>query len=101
MPKKESEITPKNGKVRLIFGSFQAQRIGAEEIAGLPKPVQTAVVELDELLGWFKSYKVDSIELSIEGSITSGKITNLIVSAGGKGGMKIVLKPIQNQTKPK
>lgn len=76
--------------MRLVFGKLEPQMI---ETAGLPKTVKKAAVELDELLDWFKSYKVESIELSIEGSVKSGGITNLIVSAEGKGGMKVILKP--------
>ncbi len=86
------ETTPKKERVMLLFGKVEPKMI---EAAGLSKPVQAAAVELDELLNWFKSYKVDSIELSIEGSVKTGVITNLIVSAEGKGGMKVVLKPKQ------
>jgi hypothetical protein len=63
------------------------------ETASLPKSVEAAAFGLNELLNWFKSYKVDSIELSIEGSVKSGNIINLFVSAEGKGGMKVILKP--------
>jgi hypothetical protein len=84
------EITPKKEKVKLVFGKLEPKMI---ETASLPKPVEAAAVELDKLLSWFKSYKVDSIELSIEGSVKSGNIINLFVSAEGKGGMKIILKP--------
>ena len=75
----------------LLFGKEVEPKM--IEAAGLPKPVEAAAIKLDELLKWFKSYKVDSIELSIEGTVKSGVITNLIVSAEGKGGMKVVLKP--------
>jgi hypothetical protein len=50
-------------------------------------------VGLDELLNWFKSYKLDSIEVDISGTVQTGKIISLIVSATGTGGVKVVFKP--------
>jgi hypothetical protein len=84
------EITPKKEKVQLVFQKPKPQMI---ETAGLSGPVEAAVVGLSELLSWFKSYKVDSIELSIEASGKTGGILKLFVSAEGKGGMKVILKP--------
>jgi phosphatidylserine/phosphatidylglycerophosphate/cardiolipin synthase-like enzyme len=50
-------------------------------------------VRLDELLDWFKSLKVDSIELWIEGARTARGKTELFLSTEGKTGAKITLKP--------
>src|SRR5690242_19266133 len=50
-------------------------------------------VRIDELLDWFKSLKVDSIELWIEGARTAGGKTELFLSTEGKTGAKITLKP--------
>ncbi len=50
-------------------------------------------VRLDELLDWFKTLKVDSIELWIEGARTSGSKTEIFLSTEGKTGAKITLKP--------
>ena len=50
-------------------------------------------VRLGELLDWFKTLKVDSIELWIEGARTSGNKTELFLSTEGKTGAKITLKP--------
>ena len=86
----EGDEMPAEGRVVLLFGNPEPERVRA---FGLPATVKTAPVVIDELLKWFQSYKVDSIELSIEGSFKTGGITNLIVSAEGKGGMKVVLKP--------
>ena len=74
----------------LVFGKPSPKMI---ETAGLPKSIEAMAIGLDELISWFQSYKVDSIELSIEGSVKSGGITNLFISAEGKGGMKVILKP--------
>ncbi len=77
-------------KVKLFFKKPDPQEYN---LASLPKPIQEASIELDNLLKLFKSYKVESIELSIEGSFKTGGVTSLIVSAEGKGGMKVILKP--------
>ena len=50
-------------------------------------------IKLDNLMEKFKGYKVDSIELNINGVAKSSGITSLIVSFEGSGGCKIVLKP--------
>jgi phosphatidylserine/phosphatidylglycerophosphate/cardiolipin synthase-like enzyme len=50
-------------------------------------------VRLDELLDWFKTLRVDSIELWIEGARTSRGKTELFLSTEGKTGAKITLKP--------
>ncbi len=50
-------------------------------------------VRLDELLDWFKSLKVDSIELWIEGARTARGKTELFLSTEGRTGAKITLKP--------
>jgi hypothetical protein len=84
------EIIPEKEKVMLVFGKPEPKMI---ETAGLPKSIEAAAVGINELISCFKSYKVDSIELSIEGSVKSGGITNLFISAEGKGGMKVILKP--------
>ena len=51
-----------------------------------------------DLKKWFKGYRVESIELNIEGAIKDGNITKLFVSFEGKDGCKIILKPEQTTT---
>jgi len=80
----------KKEEVQLVFSRPEPRMI---EPAGIG-PVQAATVaKLDQVLSWFKGYEVDSIELSIEASAKSGDITSLFVSAQGKRGMKVTLKP--------
>jgi len=43
-------------------------------------------VRIEELLEWFKTLKVDSIELWIEGARTRGNKTELFLSTEGKTG---------------
>jgi hypothetical protein len=40
-----------------------------------------------------QGYKIDQIELWVEGKAESGGITKLIVSVEGGGGIKIILRP--------
>lgn len=90
------EITPEEEEVMLVFPKPKKQMT---EEAGLKiAPIETVAVGLNELLRRFKSYKVDSIELSVEASGKTGGVLNLFVSAEGKGGMKVVLKPKQTET---
>ncbi|WP_415310103.1 hypothetical protein [Candidatus Nitrosocosmicus sp. FF01] len=51
------------------------------------------VANLSDLKEWFEGFKIDSIELYVEGVITTGVITKLLVSFEGKGGCKITIKP--------
>ena len=48
-----------------------------------------------EFLGTFETqrYKVDKIELWIEGAAESGGITKFFISLEAKGGLKVTLKP--------
>ena len=40
-----------------------------------------------------QGYKIDQIELWVEGKAESGGVTKFIVSVGGGGGIKIILRP--------
>lgn len=85
--------TNKN-KIELAFPKYEEEneeyisKGGTGE--GLVKHLSTS---MDAISDWFKQYQVESIELWISGLIQSGEITKLIVSAKGEGGMKVVLKP--------
>ncbi|SRR5713226_8628418 len=52
-------------------------------------------ISVDELLDWFKDFKIDSIELWIEGAWKTGNRTELFLSVEGKTGAKVTLKPLQ------
>ena len=65
---------------------------------GLREDLMEFVAKVGDLKKWFKGYKVESIELNIEGAIKDGNITKLFVSFEGKGGCKIILKPEQTTT---
>jgi hypothetical protein len=48
---------------------------------------------LDDILGWFKQYEVDTIEISISGTAGAGNVLKLLVDAKGEGGIKVTLRP--------
>lgn len=66
------------------------------KVIGLTEDLVEFVTKVSDLKEWFKGYKVDSIELNIEGAVRDGNITKLFVSFEGKGGCKIILKPIED-----
>lgn len=51
--------------------------------------------DLDEFVNRFerKGYKVDKIEIWVEGVAATSGVTKLMVSLEGKGGMKVILNP--------
>lgn len=87
----------KNENIELVFLPSERAQQQIEE-AGVSEEVEKFVAKLDDLAAWFKSFKIDSIELSIEGALKTGEILQLFVSAEGKAGCKIVLKPKTDDT---
>jgi hypothetical protein len=65
---------------------------------GIREDLMEFVTKVSDLKKWFKGYRVESIELNIEGAVKDGNITKLFVSFEGKGGCKIILKPDQATT---
>ena len=87
------EVGSEGEDIRLVFLPSPRieeglQKVGAEEEA------KKFSAKIDDIVKWFKSYKVDSIELYIEGAAQTGKILELFVSAEAKGGCKVTLKPV-------
>jgi hypothetical protein len=64
------------------------------EKIGAPEDLMEFTVKVEDIEKWFKGYKVDTIELWIEGAIKEDKVTKLFVSSEGKGGCKATLKPV-------
>jgi hypothetical protein len=81
--------------IELVFLPSQRIEEGLQK-AGAEEEAQKFSAKLDDITRWFKKYRVDSIEFYIEGGAKTGKITELFVSAEGKGGCKVVLKPAGN-----
>ena len=57
--------------------------------------IELIVRNVDEFVKMFESaeFKVDQIELWIEGETQANGVTNLIISSEGAGGCKVVLRP--------
>jgi hypothetical protein len=75
--------------VQIVFKKPEPSMIEPAELGQM----EATVAKLSEVVNWFKGYKVDSIELDIEASGKIGSIPSLFLSAEGKGGMKVILKP--------
>jgi hypothetical protein len=90
MPKKQKS---KVEDVELVFLPSPRVDEGLRQ-AGASEEAQKYVARIEDILNWFKKYRVDSIEFYIEGAAKSGSITQLFVSFEGKGGCKVVLKPV-------
>lgn len=78
-------------KIELAFPKYEEEdefisKGGIGE--GLVKHLSTS---MDTIADWFKQYQVESIELLISSLIETSGITKLVVSAKGKGGMKVIL----------
>ena len=78
-------------EIQFVFSKPSVRMIQAAGITEKAEP--KCVAKLNELIRWFEGYEVDSIELSIETSVKSGGVVNLFVSAEGKGGMTVTLRP--------
>lgn len=83
----------KEQDVELVFLPSPRIDKGLQQ-AGATEEAQKFITKVEDIIKWFKKYKVDSIELYIEGAAKSGNIIQLFVSFEGKGGCKVVLKPV-------
>jgi ABC-type glycerol-3-phosphate transport system substrate-binding protein len=91
------------GDIRLMFPKYEEEktssRHGEVVFAGpaLTKGEKKQYTEkgLEEFAKEFekKGYKVDSIELWVEGHAQSGAVTKLFISLEGGGGCKLILRP--------
>jgi len=85
------EEQPEVQDVRLIFRSKKGSSYS--DASGQTKDI---FAKVDDIEKWFKKYKIDTIELYLEAAVQTGKLVELFVSAEGKGGVKVVLKPNTN-----
>ena len=95
----EQKSTTIDGQEEVSLSFLPSPRVeeGLQKV-GLREDLMEFVAKVGDLKKWFKGYKVESIELNIEGAIKDGNITKLFVSFEGKGGCKIILKPEQTTT---
>jgi hypothetical protein len=89
MTKKVGNI---NEEVELVFTPSTKLQSGLVEMGGEEQLLKFSA-KLADLTKWFKEFKIDSIDLYIEGVVKTGKLTELFISAEGKGGCKVTLKP--------
>jgi hypothetical protein len=83
-------VRDENEEVRIVFKQSSTQ---SGYVTRGTEKTEKFVTTLKGLANLFKGFQIDSIELWLEGGAQTGKITELFVSAKGKGGCKITLKP--------
>jgi len=76
-------------KIELVFSDVETQ----DFTSGSGKIIKGLATTLDDIVNWFSSFKVDSIELYLKGAVETDGILKLFVSAKGEGGFKVTLKP--------
>lgn len=86
MSQQEKEIEFVFPKSSGVTGAIQPSGLMDDTIEGLS-------VKLQDLLKWFKEFKVDSIELWVSAAVETGHILKFFIGAKGEGGFKIILKP--------
>jgi hypothetical protein len=83
----------RNKKIELAFPKYDEENEDYVSKGSGEDLIKYLSTSMDEVTNWFHQYQVDSIELSISGAIETGSIIRLVVSAKGKGGLKVTLKP--------
>lgn len=78
--------------IQLIFTPPENRREQMQEV-GAVDDFKKFVAKASDIGNWFKEYKVETIELWLEGAVSEGTLTKLFVSFEGKGGCKVTLKP--------
>jgi hypothetical protein len=91
MPKTKTTNRQKQD-IELVFLHSPRVERGLQQ-AGAAEESEKFIARIEDIINWFKRYRIDSIELYIEGAVKSGNLTQLFVSFEGKGGCKVVLKP--------
>ncbi len=90
------------GEIKLMFPEFEAEERKVQKgtyIASVRKGREGKQVYSEKGLSEFvkefeqKSYRVDQIELWIDGREESGGVTRLYISLEESGGYKVILKP--------
>jgi hypothetical protein len=84
----------KDKKIELVFPDNDLE-VDSRFVKKGPggKVVEQFAASIDDIIGWFKQYQVEMIELWITGGIQTEGIIKLAVSAKGEGGLKLTLKP--------
>jgi len=74
--------------VRIVFPEAPKKMRAMGELVGGER-----IFDVEEILGWFEKLKVEKIEVWVETAVKAGNLVSLVVSAEGKGGVKVTLVP--------
>ncbi|MCU4833943.1 hypothetical protein [Bacillus cereus] len=58
----------------------------------LDKVTEISMEAIQDLVGFYNGYELDTIELHVKGAVKSGPLTQLVVGLSGEAGMKLTLK---------
>lgn len=87
---------PEEEEVKLVFpelGKNAKSAVGMDSYGMIGGQKVQRIFDVDKILDWFKKLEVKEIELWMETALKAGKVISLIVSAEGKGGVKVTLTP--------
>jgi hypothetical protein len=90
------KIAKTTKKIQLVFPKFKEHDVHLPEDLSQYKDKRffdLFTTEVDELLTWFQGFRVDSIELFVNGIIHSQDKTVLIVGERDQKGVRFLLKP--------
>lgn len=83
----------RNKKIELVFPEPSLEiesKFQRKDAAG--NLMEQCAVDIEGMASWFKQYRVETIELWINGAIQTDKQIKLGVSTKGEGGLKLTLK---------
>lgn len=60
---------------------------------GNKEQAEVIVISVEEVIGWFKEFKIDTLEINVEGVSKVGNLTKVFLCPEGNGGCKITLRP--------
>jgi hypothetical protein len=80
-------------KTGALYGTGPTEKWLLYRVDGEKKEIEYEAVALEKFIDLFKEYKVERIEVWVEGRTESKGITKLFISIGGAGGVRLTLVP--------
>lgn len=86
-------MTREQKKIQLMFGDSDSFKDKPVSRRITNDSFKHFVASMGDIADWFNKFHIESIELSISGSVATGGILKLFVSAKGESGLKVKLIP--------
>jgi hypothetical protein len=102
MQEDNNSASASSKKIELVFPESNSLEIEDNKWVdkGSGTTLHKFAASIDDIVGWFNQYQVESIELWVSGAVETEGIIKLAVSAKGEGGLKLTLKPKVTVTQP-